>query len=85
MDEDSLDAIKKVLQGGEEYVVSFTGRSQYSTDGGGVSACGLAALNCARLVLQQDRQGVHGLDLLREITKREQFEVWFAKICTCCD
>ncbi|KAJ3555966.1 hypothetical protein NM688_g2287 [Phlebia brevispora] len=81
MAEDSLGAIEKALQGGEEYVVTFTGRSQYSSDGGGVSACGLAALNCTRLVLQHDQQGLRGLELLREITKRETFED-ILSICT---
>ena len=34
-----------------EYVVTHPGLSQYSKSGGGTSACGLAALNCARIVL----------------------------------
>ena len=49
--------------------------SQYSGNGGGVSACGLAAVNCARLLLQKDKSGVHGFDLVREMSKAETFEV----------
>lgn len=67
--------VQDVLQGDGERVVSFSGRSQYSPNGGGVSACGLAALNSARLVLQKDREGVHGSKLLEEMMKQETFEV----------
>lgn len=75
MSDHSRDAIKQALECGREHLVSFRGRSQYSGDGGGASACGLAALNCARLVLQRDHQGLHGLDLLQEIAKQDMFEV----------
>ncbi|KAF9064890.1 hypothetical protein BDP27DRAFT_1229708 [Rhodocollybia butyracea] len=40
---------------GEEYVQSFQNSSQYR--GGGVSSCGLAALNCARIAFQNGKAG----------------------------
>ncbi|KAI0824763.1 hypothetical protein BC628DRAFT_1419870 [Trametes gibbosa] len=50
--EDAHATPLKILSGNiPEYVVTHRGQSQYSKAGGGVSACGLAALNCARLVL----------------------------------
>lgn len=58
-----------------EYVVTFEGRSQYGIDGGGASACGLAALNCARIVLGRERDGLRGGLLIDDMTKKETLEV----------
>ena len=56
-----------------EHVVSH-GRSQYSGPGG-VSACGLAAMNCARLVLSKERTGLSGIRLVEELMKEEIIDV----------
>ncbi|EKM59101.1 uncharacterized protein PHACADRAFT_205278 [Phanerochaete carnosa HHB-10118-sp] len=50
-----------------DYVVAH-GRSQYS-GAGGPSACGLAAMNCARVVLLKERAGLRGDALLEEMMK----------------
>ena len=65
----------RILQNDEECVVSFEGRSQYGTRGGGVSACGLAALNCARIILGKEKDGLKGVALLQSMMKRETLEV----------
>lgn len=75
-DVDMADIVRSILDGAVEHIISFDGRSQYSGDGGGVSACGLAALNCTRLVLQKDKSGIHGEDLLKDMMQREMFEVF---------
>ncbi|EMD40862.1 hypothetical protein CERSUDRAFT_71120 [Gelatoporia subvermispora B] len=51
----------------EEYVVSHQGRSQYNGAAGGASACGLAALNCARVILGGELAGLQKdqLEVLR--------------------
>ncbi len=56
------------------YVVSFAGNSQYSA-GGGMSSCGLAALNCARIILGKEQGGPLGASLLSDILKRQTLEV----------
>lgn len=66
--------VAKVLNG-REHVASFQGRSQYGTEGGGVAACGLAALNCARVVLGKERDGVLGEQILSDLMKQETAEV----------
>lgn len=68
------EPLTKILSG-REHVVSFPGRSQYGPDGGGVSACGLAALNCARVILGKERDGMRGEHILRDMMKRETAEV----------
>lgn len=76
MSEDSSELLAKLLRGETEYVVSHPGRSQYSAQGSGASACGLAALNCARLVLQNERNdGAGGEKVLNQILQREFSEV----------
>lgn len=66
--------ISAVYYGFSQHVVSFAGRSQYN-GGGGASACGLAALNCARVVLGKERDGVKDVDLLQDMMKKETLEV----------
>lgn len=56
-----------------DYVVSH-GRSQYSGSGG-ISACGLAAMNCVRLVLLKERAGICGKALLEELVEEKTIEV----------
>ncbi|KAH9938289.1 uncharacterized protein B0H18DRAFT_949678 [Fomitopsis serialis] len=40
-----------------DHLVCYAGRGQYSENGGGGSSCGLAALNCARVVLGLEQGG----------------------------
>ncbi len=75
---DLADVTTKILENGQEYVVSFEGRSQYGIGGGGVSACGLAALNCARVVLGKEKEGLKGVALLQTLMKRETLEVRYS-------
>ena len=55
------------------YIVAH-GRSQYSGSGG-PSACGLAAMNCARVVLQKELAGIRGDALLGEMMKESTTDV----------
>ncbi|KAI0638027.1 hypothetical protein C8Q77DRAFT_405947 [Trametes polyzona] len=73
-----VDAGKIISGSVREYVVTHPGQSQYSQNGGGASACGLAALNCARLVLGFQAAGlsseclvqqIMGLQLLEDVLK----------------
>lgn len=71
-----MEVARKIASGQvARRVVSHQGRSQYSRIGGGVSACGLAALNCARIVLGMERNGLRNEHLVREMMKRETLEV----------
>lgn len=56
-----------------DYVVAH-GRSQYS-GAGGPSACGLAAMNCARVILLKERAGLRGDALLEEMMKESTADV----------
>lgn len=70
------EAILQVLRGEREYVASHVGRSQYSSGAGGMSACGLAALNCARVALHQEKScGTGSTPLLQRLMEREVCEV----------
>lgn len=64
------DSIAEILQG-KERIVSYPGTSQFN--GRGISACGLAAMNFARVI--SDLVHVHSqdnmIDLLRAITSKE--------------
>ena len=75
---DNTAIIRSVL-GGTEEVVCHSGTHQYS-DGGifGVSACGLAAMNFARVIFEIERQhGRCGRDeeLLQAIIAKETVQV----------
>ena len=70
----TVDALAQVLSGTlVDHVVSHS-RSQYSGVGG-VSACGLAAMNCARIVLLKERDGIRGKNLLYELLKEQTTSV----------
>ena len=74
-EESPAESVRRVLSG-EEVVVSHIGASQYANpSGGGVSACGLAALNCLRVVFTKEKAGVRGEALLEELMTREVAEV----------
>lgn len=68
----STDAIILKIFSGERTVISH-GISQYQV--GGVSACGLAALNCTRIVLSAEQDGPKGKDLLGFVTKAKTARV----------
>ncbi|KAK0194944.1 hypothetical protein F5146DRAFT_924419 [Armillaria mellea] len=56
--------LEDILEEGEK-LVAHPGTSQYSI--GGVSTCGLASLNFARLLFDKEREGVSGGALLEDI------------------
>ncbi|KAI0326656.1 hypothetical protein GY45DRAFT_1328612 [Cubamyces sp. BRFM 1775] len=67
--------LSKILSGEiPEYIVTHPGHSQYSNAGGGVSACGVAALNCARLVLGLHAAGIDSAQLVQELMERRFLE-----------
>ncbi|KAJ7587962.1 hypothetical protein C8J56DRAFT_1004410 [Mycena floridula] len=53
-------------------IVSHSGTSQYAT--GGISSCGLAALNCVRVILSKERAGLKGEALVQDILTRKTME-----------
>ena len=67
----SDEILLKILSG-ERTVISH-GASQYQA--GGVSACGLAALNCTRIILAAEQDGPKGKDLLKFVTKPKTAQV----------
>ncbi|KAI0751602.1 hypothetical protein C8Q80DRAFT_1268812 [Daedaleopsis nitida] len=68
------DASKVVSGKIAEYIVTHPGCSQYSQVGGGVSACGIAALNCARIVLGLHAAGLGCEQLVQELMRRRLLE-----------
>ena len=66
---------RSVLLDGTEHVVSHEGTSQYNRDGSGASACGLAALNFARVVFLKEQDGLRDAALLQAVLSRECAEV----------
>ena len=58
-----------------EHILSYGGTSQYSRDGTGASACGLAALNFARIVFSMEQGGLQDTALLQAVLARECAEV----------
>jgi hypothetical protein len=58
-----------------EHVVSYGGTSQYNRDGTGASACGLAALNFARIVFSMEQSGLQDTTLLQAVLARACAEV----------
>lgn len=59
---------------GKGHTSTHAGSSQYSRAGSS-SACGLAAMNCARHILRLERQGLTGDELLDTILNKETMEV----------
>ncbi|KAG6812661.1 hypothetical protein H0H92_001611 [Tricholoma furcatifolium] len=80
----TVDAVAQIFENDEPVVVSHAGISQYR-EVGGESACGLAALNCARLVFQRQRDGSvlpsQGEDLIHWLLSRPAAE----EITSICD
>ncbi len=75
------DAPKVVSREASEYVVTHPGRSQYSQAGRGVSACGIATLNCARIVLGLHAGGLDIEQLVLKIMGRQLLEVSPVPLC----
>lgn len=68
------DVVLGILRG-VQHVVTHSGISQYQA--GGLSACGLAALNCARVILTKEKEGLSGEALLNELVQEEMARVSF--------
>ena len=66
---------RSVVVDGTEHVVSYGGTSQYNGDGTGASACGLAALNFARIVFSMEQSGLQDTTLLQAVLARACAEV----------
>ncbi|KAF8465631.1 hypothetical protein DFH94DRAFT_857642 [Russula ochroleuca] len=62
---------RSILVDGVERVLSYGGTGQYNRDGTGASACGLAALNFARIVFSMEQGGLQNTDLLQAVLARE--------------
>ncbi|KAF8076176.1 hypothetical protein FPV67DRAFT_1406946 [Lyophyllum atratum] len=59
---------------GKQHIISHDGVSQYQkrhASGAGLSACGLAALNCVRLIFGKEDGGLAGEELLQWVMSRE--------------
>jgi hypothetical protein len=74
-DIDVYSIAHSVLLDGTEHVVSHEGTSQYNREGSGASACGLAALNFARVVFLKEQEGLRDVALLQAALSRECAEV----------
>jgi hypothetical protein len=72
------NAIVLKILSGERTVISH-GASQYQV--GGVSACGLAALNCARIILTAEQDGPKGIDLLKFVIRPKTAQVRGPRSC----
>lgn len=72
---DVYSITRSVLLDGTEQVVSHEGTSQYNRDGSGAAACGLAALNFARVVFLKEQDGLRDAALLQAVLSRECAEV----------
>ncbi|KAH9022039.1 hypothetical protein EDB84DRAFT_1511139 [Lactarius hengduanensis] len=62
---------RSVLLDNAEHVVSHEGTGQYSRNGSGAAACGLAALNFARVVFLKEQEGLRDAPLLQAVLSRE--------------
>ena len=75
LETDTKAIAHSVLADGAEHVVSYGGTGQYSGDGMGASACGLAALNFARVAFSIEQGGLQDAALLQAVLARECSEV----------
>jgi hypothetical protein len=74
-DPDPEAVSRSILLDGAEQVFSYGGTSQYIKDGTGTSACGLAALNFARIVFSMEQGGLQDIALVQTVLARECAEV----------
>jgi hypothetical protein len=72
---DIKDISRNILVDGAEHVLSYGGTCQYSRDGTSASACGLAAMNFARIVFSMEQGGLKDSVLLQAVLARECAEV----------
>jgi hypothetical protein len=70
----AAEIANSIIEGNEE-IISHRGASQYWNGGSGTSACGLAALNCARVIFQKEIEGLEDHALLADLVQREAMEV----------
>jgi hypothetical protein len=75
LDPDTHAVSRSIIVNGTEHVLSYGGTSQYSMDGTGAAACGLAALNFARIVFSMEQGGLQDIALLQAVLARECAEV----------
>ena len=75
LEPDTKAIVHSVLADGAEHIVSHGGTGQYSGDGMGASACGLAALNFARVAFSIEQGGLQDAALLQAVLARECSEV----------
>ena len=69
-----LDRFRRQVLANGECVISFLGASQYA-EGAGVSACGIAALNCVRVIFSKEHEGLQDAALVTAIMSRDTMEV----------
>src|SRR6202000_228200 len=72
---DIKDISRNNLMDGAEHVLSYGGTCQSSRDGTSASACGLAALNFARIVFSMEQGGLKNSVLLQAVLAPECVEV----------
>ncbi|KAI9434828.1 hypothetical protein H4582DRAFT_1818325 [Lactarius indigo] len=70
-DIDVASITRSVLLDNAEHVVSYEGTGQYSANGSGAAACGLAALNFARVVFLKEQDGLRDAPLLQAVLSPE--------------
>lgn len=63
----------ETLRSGATQIISHAGAGQYQI--GSPSACGLASLNCARILFEREASGLHGQALLTDMLDRRTTEV----------
>jgi hypothetical protein len=76
------ESILSSILAGRQYVASFLGHAPCTTgsDSAYSSGC-LGALNCARVVLQQDACGTKGKALVASLLSRETMKVrWISEV-----
>ena len=71
--QDDVRLSTQVLTRGKDHTVSFAGTSQFTAQG--VSACGLAAFNFARIGFRIEQSKENLTDVLNELSTREVIEV----------
>ncbi|KAF8465623.1 hypothetical protein DFH94DRAFT_355629 [Russula ochroleuca] len=71
---DINEITRSVLVDRVERVLSYGGTGKYDRDGTGASACGLAALNFARIVFSMEH-GLKNIALIKAVLARECAEV----------
>jgi hypothetical protein len=66
---------RSILERGIEHVVSYDGTSQYNREGAGAAACGLAALNFARIAFSMEQANLPDIPRLQNVLSRKCAEV----------